>query len=217
MRSLQSVLVCEGRTDEWLLPVLLQRATHAICLETFPGDVEVRDVRVLRADHQIPAEIVAAVLRERGAFDVLLYHHDGAPRRTAEQKIAEVRAALDKAGVTEDCVSVVPVRETEVWILADPRTLAMALSVPEDRVRALVPAQATQAEGVPDPKAVLGQVMRSLVRRHRRVRPDGDDVERYFSEIAENLNIPLLREVPAFGDWWNEMVRALDRLGFRYG
>ncbi|MGW5262870.1 DUF4276 family protein [Microbispora sp. NPDC004025] len=217
MRCLQAVLVCEGPSDEWFLPVLLQRATHLLCLESFPGDVDVRDVRVLGADHQRPEEIAKAVIRERDAFDVLVYHHDGSPHRKAVEKIDEVRRALEDAGSREPFVPVVPVVETEAWILADPEALATVLSVPVARVRELLPQQPKQAEQQADPKELLRLVMRTLVRRHRRAKPDGDSMERYFSELAEIIDVSLLREVPAFADWWTSMAGALERLGFRYG
>ncbi|MCG5214411.1 DUF4276 family protein [Streptosporangium soli] len=217
MRCLQSVIICEGPSDEWFLPVLLQRAMDLLCLETFPGDVDVRDVRVLAADHQRPEALAATATREHGAFDVLFYHHDGFPSRTAADKIEAVRQALSLVGVREAFVPVVPVMETEAWILADPETLAMVLSVPVEKVRALLPAQPKLVERRSEPKELLRLVMRTLVRRHRRARPDGHDVERYFSELAENVNIGLLREVPAFAEWWRAMTQAMERLGFRHG
>ncbi len=211
------MLVCEGPSDEWFLPVLLQRATHQLCLEHFPGGVDVGDVRVLAVDHQRPDDIARAVARESGAYDVLLYHHDGFPQRTAAAKVDEVRRAIVEAGSTELFVPVVPVVETEAWVLADPDALARVLSVPVARVRELLPRQPKQVEQQADPKELLRLVMRSLVRRHRRARPDGDSMERYFSELAEIIDLDRLRDVPAFADWWKSMAEALIRLGFRYG
>lgn len=217
MRVLSCILACEGESDGWFLPPLLQRAIDDLCLDRFPGTVDVRDIRRISADVQKPAEVVAASCAERGAFDVLLYHHDGYPRQIADEKIDEVVRALGAAGVGEAFVPVVPVMETEAWMLADCDALARVISASRAAVAAELPPQARLVEKQEQPKEALRRVIRSTVRRHRRARPDSDDMRRYFAALAEEIDIGLLRDVPAFARWWNDMATALDRLGYRHG
>ncbi|MFC0862520.1 DUF4276 family protein [Sphaerimonospora cavernae] len=215
MRYLTCVLVCEGVSDRWVLPVLLQRATDQLCGEACLEAVEIAEIRCLSVDHQRPEMVVEAVGRERGSFDLLFYHHDGFPRRKAADKIEAVRRALVESGTDEPLVPVVPVKETEAWLIADPDALADVLSVPLSKVCELVPGRPDLIEDQDDPKRVLVEVLGSIVRRHRRTRPDGAEVERYFTALAESIDIDRLRKVPAFAAWRHAMENALQVLGYR--
>ncbi|GAB3129689.1 hypothetical protein GCM10027161_00660 [Microbispora hainanensis] len=47
MRSLSCVLIREGPSDDWFLPILLRRALEDLVIESFPACREVQEVRSL--------------------------------------------------------------------------------------------------------------------------------------------------------------------------
>ena len=210
IRFLLAVLVCEGVSDEWFLPVLLQRAIQRLCNE---GRAEVQvEVEVVVADHQRPLTIIDALGRVP-RFEILLYHHDGAPTVTAKSKIDEVRRAVTAAR-REPFVAVVPVRETEAWLLADHEALIGAVG---PQALPLLLAEAPRAgavEGLADPKKTLNAVIEAAAGRRasgRKLQADRPDI---YADVATNLDLDRLRQVPSFQRWWDEMAQALEKMGF---
>lgn len=209
-RYLTCVLVCEGSSDRWFLSELLRRSVDDICLEATDQVVEVV-IEYVHADHQRPANIAQA-LTGAGWFDLVLYHHDGAPSDSAQAKVAEVCGALGGQR-RELIVPVVPVRETEAWMLSDPDAIAGLLGVRPAKVLAAgVPARAKDVEDVQDPKKVLKGVVGTIAGHGT-----GVDVARrdLFFMLAESIDINRLREVPSFARWWTDMGAALAELGYK--
>lgn len=204
VRFLQCSLVCEGPSDRWFLAELLRRAVDEICFGFEQSTVEVVVEHVF-VDHQRPAAILERLREE--PFDVLLYHHDGAPTGSASDKITEVRAALT-ASRREPMVPVVPVRETEAWMLCDPDALAAILGVRPVKVAGLLPDRPRDLEAVPDPKQLLKAVRRTAT---------GPALDRQdlFVSIAENLDLDRLRQVPSFRTWWTDMADTLATMGYK--
>jgi hypothetical protein len=210
-RYLICVLICEGNSDLWFLPGLLKRGIEHLCQEHGRCAVEVEVIPVA-ADHQRPARIVEA-LAAAGRFDVLLYHHDGAPATAAEAKIEEVRRAV-LTSRREPMVPVVPLRETEAWLIADPGALASALGLAPEVLGGRLPKRPRDAESVADPKALLNEItglgLRRTGREKLRDRRPG-----LFAELADRVDLGLLRQVPSFARWWTDMTDALEKLGYK--
>jgi hypothetical protein len=209
-RYLTCVLICEGSSDRWFLSELLRRAVDDICLETADRVVEVV-VEYVHTDHQRPTAILEALI-DAGRFDLVLYHHDGAPSESAQAKVSEVCRSL--AGQREEpIVTVVPVRETEAWMLADPDAIAAVLGVRPAKVLAAgVPARAKEVEDVQDPKKVLKGVIGTITGHGTGLKIAREDL---FLTLAENTDLARLREVPSFARWWTDMSAVLAELRYK--
>ncbi|MFE9422732.1 DUF4276 family protein [Kitasatospora sp. NPDC006697] len=215
MRYLDCALVCEGASDRAFLPGLMSRAVRDLCAAEFETDVQV-EVRPLWADHQRTDTVLDAAARDR--FDLLLYHHDGAPEQQCERTLGELRREWDRAR-GEPLVPVVPLRETEAWIIADPAAVAFVLGGERYVTDAGLPPRAREAEHVTDPKVPLRRAVEAAQRPQRRSRraKTGTDTQSYFTAFAEHVSIGRLREVPSFDQWWKDMIKVLEGLGYRYG
>ncbi|MEU8198602.1 DUF4276 family protein [Microbispora amethystogenes] len=212
MRSLSCVLIREGPSDDWFLPILLRRALEELVIEAFPACREVQEVRSLpKAGNQSPEPVLAALERERGTFDVVLYHHDGAPPAKSGPVLERMRQTWKASDFTEPLVAVVPMRETEAWLLADSVALVRALSV---RTLGRAPVSGPEVESCPDPKAVV----ETLLRDEAGINPRKSGVLRnFYVSVAETAGIGELRKVPAFRQWWDDMIEALEGLGYQHG
>lgn len=213
MRYLSCALVCEGPSDEWFLPPLLIRAVRELGTARFALDVDVW-IDPVPVDHQQPGAIADAVLP--GQYDLLLYHHDGAPEAPCDDALVRLNRTWTRCR-TEPVVPIAPVRETEAWILADPEAVAYVLGDAKFLEDAGFPATGKDAEKIADPKKPI-EVARSAALGRRGVsRRTGPDLRAHFESFAQHISIDRLREVPSFARWWSDMTSALEGLGYTHG
>lgn len=191
-RYLSLALLTEGASDQWFLVPLVDRQTAELAQETpvgfdYSGVVAGECFTVARRD-----VVVREVADLLGYFDIVMIHHDHNERSKAEA----VRECFPDDA--HRIVALVPVRETEAWILADPQALGEAASardtaweVPHD------------VEKVADPKAALKAALGG-----RR------DAERDFGRLGQTVALDVLRKVPAYRRWADELRRAMEQLRF---
>jgi len=207
MWYLATALIAEGPSDDLFLPPLLTRALDHICLTEFADTVEVADVRVLRSvnrPHTVP-EAVKLVSENAASFNLIIFHRDqgtGA-NRVEDEWLGPLRQQWGDR--PERLIGIVPVRETEAWMLADGEALRRVLGLrwPDDRLG--VPAQPKGVERIVDPKQVLA-------RQEREVRRP---IDSYYERLGGLVSLAVLVSVPAFARWRQEAVTALADIGLR--
>ncbi len=159
MRFLSFVLVAEGVTDEALVSV-----GAWLLGQHLPADVEL-DGRLARwfslpaKPHGLTEKVLAAIDLHRDAR-LLLVHLD-ADKESREVRVAQIEAAVGAIGAADrpPHICVVPVRETEAWLLADETAIRSAAGNPNGRVPLSLPRLA-KLESVGNPKAVLNNALR---------------------------------------------------------
>lgn len=191
MRPLRSALVAEGASDIAFLVPLLQAQLE---LMSWEGDFEARLIRRAAVTSVMSAERVDAEAAELlEASDLLFVHHDD----NESGKIGRLRERLHAAGRV---VGVVPVRETEAWVLA----AACGLKLVEALLDTSAPERGCRwVEKLPDPKAELKRRSRGSV-----------PVEDLFTLIAERADLDRMAEVPAYQSFLQDLKQALKELNF---
>ncbi|MFI5754027.1 hypothetical protein [Streptomyces sp. NPDC051569] len=180
--------------------------------EIFLGVVAVRQLKALAARHPEPFDVADSPLRgsystARAAHericadaadlaqdcDLLLIHND-------HRELNKIEKIRQDVALPPHCriVGVVPVRETEAWLLADGPLLA---SLP-GAVAGLIPSTGREAEKVSDPKALLSRILPS------------DDTRELAEFLGERVDLDLLRTLPAYQQWCAELTAALKELHF---
>ncbi|ROT32503.1 DUF4276 family protein [Micromonospora sp. HM5-17] len=207
MRYLTSALISEGVTDDQFLPRLLGRALTELCCTEFDDPVEVADVQPLR-DRKGPSglpDVIRLVERNQASFSIIFFHHDQGTsiERVEDEWLRPLRRAWGER--PERLVTVVPVRETEAWLLADGEGLRRALGVRWTDTAMGLPSHPKDVERIEDPKQVLNQV---LARVSRSI---GD----HYGQLGELVSLDRLRLVPAYQKWWADTRKALTDLGYR--
>ncbi|MEV7088084.1 hypothetical protein AB0O07_19705 [Streptomyces sp. NPDC093085] len=180
--------------------------------EIFLGTVAVRQLKELAAHHSGHFDVGDTPLRGRYSTartaheqicaevadlaedcDLLLIHNDHRERN----KIDKIRRDVAPPSHCR-IVGVVPVRETEAWLLADgPLLGSLPGAVPEH-----IPAGARGVERAADPKALLSRVL-----------PGGDSRE-LAGFLGERVDLDRLRTLPAYQMWCAELTAALKELRF---
>lgn len=191
MRPLRSALIAEGASDvAFLLPVL-QAQLERIGWE---AEFEARRIRRVGLTSVMPVDTVAAAAAELlEESDLLFIHHDD----RESGKIARLR---ERAGADGRLVGVVPVRETEAWVLAAACETGAGVALLDTKA----PERGCRwVERLPDPKA-------ELRRRYRGTVP----VEDLFTLIAERADLDRLTRIPAYQSFLQDLTTALKELSF---
>lgn len=218
MRTLGLALYAEGRTDYYFLLPLLQRLCEDICLREARVDVDVS--AVLGLDH--PAALNEASREDRiteaarlavGAWNILFVHADGAGN-AAKIFREQVDPALQKLaaefGRSTAGVPVVPVRETEAWVIVDGDALRSVLGATLSNPEMGLPNSMREAEREQDPKAVLEHACKVATQAGRRRKPVS--ASRYLNALGEQVSLEKLRGLEAFQRLEKDLRQALTTL-----
>lgn len=192
VRSLEDIAAREGRRAITLSQTVIRLSTGA------------RDVASVAAE-------ICAGMGNPPPFHIVFIHADTGGRSTerslAQRSASFCRAARDACGWRCDrCVIVTPRHETEAWVIADPAAVAATLGVARAGKLGL-PADARVAEKLPDPKAVLEQVLGQVARGRRR------RVEDLYSSIAQRQDLAKLRVSRSFAAFEEGLRAALRSYG----
>lgn len=210
-------LYAEGRTDYYFLRPLLRRLCEQICTSSSPHQVEFSEVLELDdsqtlVDAARETRILDAAKRSREAWKVLFVHTDGAGDPAAA-KAERVQPALDliAAEFATDAVgvSVVPIRETEAWALADPLAVQKVFGTTLTCTELGLPEIARGAESVLDPKTALGAAFLATNPSGRRRR---SGVSPMLSALGEQVSFDRLRLLPGFVSMETDLKAALREL-----
>jgi hypothetical protein len=188
VRYLTTALLTEGGSDEsFLLPVLQQQLALLGQEHGFEvGPVRTSSVRTVH-NPQLVDVAAAELLTE---CDVLFVHHD-------RKESAKIDALRDRIGESARVVALVPVRETEAWILAAAYSLDVPGLNPTHK-----PKPVKSVEKDPDPKA-------TLARAYTR----GDPIY-VFDRIGEQVDLDVLNQLPAYQTFLHDLTTALKELNF---
>lgn len=189
-----ATLFCEGPEDARFLERVLSRQLIALGTQGDgfdTGDVFTQRCRTVESSDRV-RDAVGIAARD---FDVVFIHQDWNERGKIESLRAQVhRDVPDETRM----IAVVPVRETEAWVLADPN----AFSPVRGSLAESLPSRPKDVETVRDPK---GRLATALGRPYD---------ERIAEFIAERIDLERLAQVPAYGIFLEELTNALKELRF---
>lgn len=198
-RPLSPGLIAEGETDELFLGQLIQRQVAALTDGSPRCVASVRPLQVgeCRTTSEI-ARITDAVRELSLECHIVFLHNDHNERSKAER----VAHALAGESAHVPVVPLVPVRETEAWLLADRGAWERIRGSNPD----VLPDRARDVQKIADPKAVLEAVLPKRLNHH--------DYHDYFDYLGHNVDLGILAQIPAYAEWIAETEKALKGLGY---
>ncbi|MEV0594013.1 DUF4276 family protein [Nonomuraea cavernae] len=196
-RPLVPGLVAEGATDEVFLGRVIARQLRALT-DFAPRPIEVQSVqyagcRMTKDD----STIGEAVGELAGDCHLIFLHSDHRERGKADR----LATYLADQGLKRPIISLVPVRETEAWLLADPRVWARVPGADPNALHA----RPREIEKIPDPKAALRAVLAGVA--HRKV---GE----HFAFAGDHVDLDVLAQLPAYATWVGATSDVLRNDGF---
>lgn len=155
MPSVRFLFVGEGPTDEELV-VHLERCCVLAGADEASGVAPDLSRLPYRVGRTVAAKLEEALRLEPNA-DLVFVHRD-ADDRDPTPRHDEIRRAVQEVGDSVRHVAVVPVQETEAWLLLDEGELRSVAENPSGRVPLSLPTPST-VENVADPKAQLRETI----------------------------------------------------------
>lgn len=164
------LFIGEGPFDEHLVPHL-----RRCCV--FAGAAEAEGVTIpwSRIGDRIGRSVAAKVefgLGSEPSVNLLFIHRD-ADSQDPEPRHEEIREAVETASSTVPYVAVVPVQETEAWLLLDESEIRLVAENPRGTVTLGIPARG-RVESVANPKELLNTAILDASelsgRRYRRMK-----------------------------------------------
>lgn len=204
------VLVGEGTSDDGLIPHL-----ENLCIHLGADEVTGTAVDFRRLDqpvgHSVEAKLRAAVQLEPEANLFFLHRDSDNPDSTPRH--GEIATAVGAVGLVQEWVAVVPVQETEAWLLLDESAIRIVAGKPRGRVPLNLP-RAGQVESVPNPKERLQDALVNAAevkgRKLAKLKRDFPDHRRILLQ-----RLPIrgkLLEVPSWVRLEADLVATIQRL-----
>lgn len=197
-RPLVPGLLAENRTDERFLGAVVFRQVTALTEKVARHVVDVAKTQIGECWTIKDADRVCEAVAELADDCHLICVHNDHNERGKAEKVVQI---LREQGLAIPVIPLVPVRETEAWLLADRDVWA---GLPGSDTSGL-PVRPRDVEKISDPKPVLDAVR---PRSGRRTRAD------YFDYIGQNVDLDVLAQIPAYADWVAETEEALKGLGY---
>lgn len=193
MRELRYTLLSDGPSDRALLPILtwLLR-THGVEMAVQPDWADLR---------RLPKPPRGLLERMRTSVDLypcdLLFVHRDAEGEPYLSRRQEIVRALEEAVQLPPTVCVIPVRMQEAWLLFDEPAIRTAAGNANGRNRLDLP-RLQHVEGLPDPKEVLYELLRTAsgLSGRRRKRLPVSQLAQRVSDFIDDF--APLRTLPAF-------------------
>ncbi len=204
------VLVCEGSSDEALVPHL-----RSLLVECGAREATGTAPDFSRWGQRISRDIgtrVRVALRLEGHVDLLFIHRD-ADSPDPELRYNEISMGVAKAGYANTWIGVVPVQETEAWLLLDESAIRRVSGRPKGRVVLNLPSP-NHVEEITNPKGrLLEEILRASETSGRR----RDHLKKKLSALRGHLLAELrtggpLQNVPSWVRLKTDIEKYVDVL-----
>jgi hypothetical protein len=217
VRYLSACFIGEGPTDRCLARVGM-RAAEWILTREGRDQVEIGTPEIVRISDRRLEAITSAAKEAIKFHDLLLLHADGKgdPDRAFRERVHPVFESLrvKSDSVQKGFVGVVPVHETEAWLLADGEALRVVFGTRRTAKDLGLPTVPAEVESLPDPKNALREAQRRALDGRGRSRRN---LDLPYELIAETVDLAALRRLSAFRRFEADLREALAALGLLAG
>lgn len=203
MLGLQFALIREGTSDDALATLIRLLLAKAGVLGAIGA---ARDYR------GTAKEKLQKVLAEQPAPDLIFVHRDSDSRDPTSRR-DEIMLAAEELGCVGKVVPVVPVQETEAWLLTDESAIRAVVGRPGGTVDLRLPSR-KRIEDTADPKQILKDAcLTACGKNGARLKKESRKFAGYRATLLERLDIDgLINDLPS----WRQFVADLGEAAERY-
>ena len=210
---MRAAFIAEGKTERALIGVLEQLCRGSVGEEI---EIEIEWAHEFLARFDNPGKKlgrqIQTLLTHDPDFDLLFVHRDADSMDGFDARRIEISEAKAACPGSPCCVRVVPVQETEAWLLTDAQPLRDVVGNPRGTVALGLPKLA-QIEACGDPKEVLRGALARARLRSRKDKPDSltsKEFGEFRARLLEQLDIDgPVTQLPAWGALVTDTKAAL--------
>jgi hypothetical protein len=202
------VLICEGSSDEALIPHL--RSLLVDCgAEEATGTAPDWNRLPRRVARDIGSKVRAA-LRLESQLDLLFIHRD-ADSPDADLRYREISEGVAGTGYKAAWIGVIPIQETEAWLLLDESAIRRASGKPSGNVALNLPSP-RHIEGIAHPKELLfEQILLASETSGRRYSQLRNKIPRIRRQLLSELKPGgLLNHLSSWNRLRNDIIQFLN-------
>ena len=212
-------LIAEGNTDVRFLKNVIAHAMRDISWEC-NRDIEVFDIRIIRAagpnfvEKMLAASSAAS---KQFGLSVLCIHADSDHRTiqsVLDNKFSPFFAELahkDDAGYCKQIIPTIPIQMIESWMLADKELLKQLINA--SGMRDIDLGLERPPESYSDPKVAIENAISISMSHLPKKRRDSISISNLYETLGNRLSLNLLREIPSFVFFENNVRKAFQNLG----
>ena len=204
IKSISFVLLCEGSSDEGLRPHLETLLIHFGAQEA-TGMTDARKGPI--------ATRLGQLFREGADLDMVFIHRDSdGPDRDRRER--EIQRGVEDSGFPHPHVPVIPVQETEAWLLLDEQAIRNVVARPSGKQPLRLP-KPNAIEGTRNPKEILqNALLAASGASGRRLRKEKNNFSRHREVLLQRLDpFGAVRGLPSWQCLERDIQRALAQLG----
>lgn len=217
-RQLYIGYICEGATDNRFLSEIINNTFTEIALEC-RGDVRIQDVTPLKFPKGAFVEMMTGASKhtyEKG-FSILCIHADADKKTIADvyankfEPLYSALANLQDEVYCKNIVPIIPITETESWMLADKELLKSRINARDKTDDEL--GIEKHAESYADPKSVIENAIRIAQQNKPKRRRRELSISDLYEELGQALQIDKLKTIPSFCEFAKNVREAFVKLG----
>ncbi|MFO7567042.1 MAG: DUF4276 family protein [Enhygromyxa sp.] len=204
--NLRGALLAEGPSDRPLTQVL-----ERLCRRPGVGRVEIEWGNE-HLERYCPGRSIASkvstLLEIDPGYDIVFVHRD-ADARDPSPRLAEIDQVFSTLELHPPHVRIVPIQETEAWLLVDESAIRDQLRIPSSHPLHLP--KPKHIEQRANPKELLKQVLARALTRRRSAKVEALS-DRRFGELRAQLLVSLDIQGPVTQlSAWQQLVQDIDR------
>jgi hypothetical protein len=196
----------EGATDNAFIATITTRT-----LSRMLPTVDILEPTILKDIHaETQIEKLVSAAKQANGYNLLIVHLDADAPNTAkahtERFMPGLTAikALEKNRACEAVVPVIPVRNSESWMLVDFQAFQEVVGTHKSATELGFVAHPHQAESISDPKEVFNSALRDARPTRRRI-----NISDVYLPLAQRIRLELLDKIPAYQRFLEELQQTL--------
>jgi len=218
MAQIFAGLFTEGNTDIRFLQSIVQKTLEAVAFDcSGQFDIELNPIKINKTGLCFIEQVLEASKKGQEDFGmmILCVQADADRKKlneTYQHKINPCQVELGKKNENEYCkilVAVVPIQETEAWMLADKELLKKEINTNETDIKLGIH---RAPESIANPKEIIENAIRVTRKNLTKKRRRNLTISDLYLPIGQSMDLKKLESLPSYQDFKENVKKAFRKL-----
>jgi hypothetical protein len=218
MRQIYIGYICEGSTDKRFLLEIINSTFSEIALEC-RGEVSIEDVVPLKINKTSFVDTMKKASKKtlEEGLSILCIHADADKKTIIDvynNKFTPLYSALESLddNYCKIIVPIIPITESESWMLADKELLKQRINASDKRDDEL--GIEKHPESYADPKSVIENAIRIAQQNKTKRRRRELSIADLYAELGQAIKLDKLKAIPSYCEFTKSVKTAFIKLGY---